>query len=64
LILFGFQKKPGDQVLEISSKDEGFCQGFDEWRFICCRKAIRVGGRGKKRGKEMGRGENQFPLSP
>jgi hypothetical protein len=26
--------------------------------------AIRVWGRGKKRGKEMGRGENQFPLSP
>jgi hypothetical protein len=53
-----------DRIFAGSSKGKGLCQGFDNW------KGTRLDGRdkrrrqGEKRGREMGRGGKEYPLSP
>jgi hypothetical protein len=55
-----------DRFLENSSKDEGFCQGFDEWRFICSNRGdTGLGEREEKRKeKRKGNGEGRKSIPP
>jgi hypothetical protein len=48
--------------LENSSKDEGFCQGFDEWRFICSNKGDT--GLGEREEWRKGNGEGRKSIPP
>jgi hypothetical protein len=53
-----------ERFLENSSKDEGFCQGFDEGRFISSNKGDTGLGEREEERKEHGEGRKSIPPLP